>query len=194
VHAEAQRPTGGKGEAAFWVPLLALHSGARREELCQLLVTDVRERDGVPFLALTEENEHGRRDGLKALKTDSSAREVPIHPRLIELGFLAYVAARKEAGDARVFPLVESGEGKPKGDAWGKWFGRYLRERGIVHPLKVFHSFRSTLKTALVSKGAPLHTHDAVTGHTTPGVGSSYVHVSLADKLAALKLVDFGVL
>lgn len=93
-----------------------------------------------------------------------------------------------------MFPEFESGKGKPKGDAWGKWFGRYMREQGIKHPKKVFHSFWSTLKTAMVSKGAPLHTHDAVTGHTTPGVGASYVHVLLADKLVALKLVDFGVL
>ena len=46
----------------------------------------------------------------------------------------------------------------------------------------------------MVTKGAPLHTHDAATGHTTPGLGASYVYVSLAGKLAALKLVDFGVL
>jgi integrase len=191
VHATGARPAGGKGEAAYWVPLLALHTGARREELCQLLVADVRERDGISFLALTEENEHGQRDGSKALKTDSSAREVPLHPRLIELGFLAYVEERRQAGDRRVFPLVQSAPGKPLGDAWGKWFGRYLRERGVVHEKKVFHSFRATLKTALVSKGAPLHTHDAITGHVTPGVGAGYVYVSLEDKLAVLRLVSF---
>lgn len=193
VHAKGERPAGGKGEAAYWVPLLALHTGARREELCQLLVSDVRERDGVSYLALTEENEQGQKDGSKALKTDSSAREVPLHPRLIKLGFLTYVDQRKQAGDRRVFPLVKSGEGKPLGDAWGKWFSRYLRECGVVHKKKVFHSFRSTLKTALVSKGVALHTHDAITGHVTPGVGAGYVHVSLDDKVDALRRVSFDV-
>ncbi len=37
---------GGCGPAAFWLPLLALFAGARLEELGQLLVADVRCRDG----------------------------------------------------------------------------------------------------------------------------------------------------
>jgi len=38
VFAEGARPTGGKGEAVLWLPLLALFTGARRSELAALTV------------------------------------------------------------------------------------------------------------------------------------------------------------
>lgn len=43
VHAKGERPKGCGGEAAYWLPLLALFMGARREELGQLRVSDVRQ-------------------------------------------------------------------------------------------------------------------------------------------------------
>jgi integrase len=42
VYAHNHRPQGGRGEAAFWFPLIALFSGARRTEIAQLRVDDVR--------------------------------------------------------------------------------------------------------------------------------------------------------
>lgn len=36
VHAKGERPKGGYGEAVYWMPLLALFMGARREEIGQL--------------------------------------------------------------------------------------------------------------------------------------------------------------
>lgn len=51
IYAQGERPKGGAGEAAYWLPLLALFTGARIEELCQLHPSDVyeesyRELDG----------------------------------------------------------------------------------------------------------------------------------------------------
>lgn len=44
----------GRRPARFWVPLLALYTGARRDELAQLLVKDVREVEGMLVLDLNE--------------------------------------------------------------------------------------------------------------------------------------------
>ena len=41
VFSQAARPKGGRGEAAYWFPLIALFSGARRTEIAQLKVRDV---------------------------------------------------------------------------------------------------------------------------------------------------------
>lgn len=41
--------------------------------------------------------------GDKSLKTVNAIRQVPIHPRLIELGLLEYVDALKAAGYDRLF-------------------------------------------------------------------------------------------
>jgi len=34
----------------WWGPLILLHMGLRREELCQLMPSDIRERDGIPYI------------------------------------------------------------------------------------------------------------------------------------------------
>jgi hypothetical protein len=42
IYVARRRPRGGGGEAAFWLPLIALLSGARQGELAQLRVCDLR--------------------------------------------------------------------------------------------------------------------------------------------------------
>jgi integrase len=58
----SERPRGGGGEAAKWLPLIALFSGARVEEIGQALVSDVKEHDGIAYLDInTLDKEAGRR-------------------------------------------------------------------------------------------------------------------------------------
>ncbi|WP_146163462.1 DUF6538 domain-containing protein [Sphingomonas fennica] len=93
VHAKGDRPEGGKGEAAYWLPVLALYTGARVRELAQLRRSDVREMEYPDaegemhkgwFLNITEDEDD---EGLaNAIKNDGSERLVPVHPKLIELG------------------------------------------------------------------------------------------------------------
>ena len=88
----------------MWIPLIALFSGARLEEIGQLLCTDVRIEEGIDYfnlLDLPNEDEHDEDGGhVKKLKTLDAGRRVPIHPELVAMGFLDYVAtvplARKE--------------------------------------------------------------------------------------------------
>ena len=54
------RPTAGGGEAAFWLPLLAMFTGCRLEELGQLLVSDVTTIDGIACLSITDLPDEGR--------------------------------------------------------------------------------------------------------------------------------------
>ena len=77
------------GGARYWVPLIGLHSGMRLNEICQLDVADIRIIDGIACFAVTEESLSGSRD--KSLKTKSSARIVPVHPTLLDLGLMAFV-------------------------------------------------------------------------------------------------------
>ena len=46
----AQASKGGAGEAAYWLPLLALFTGARLEELAQLRVSDLASEEGLGLL------------------------------------------------------------------------------------------------------------------------------------------------
>lgn len=101
---EHKLPVGAKGEAGIWLPLLALFAGARQAEYAGLRVSDIRE-DGdtrVPLMWFTRDTKAGRR-----LKTKSSERVVPVHPQLIEIGFLNYVAERRKDGEqAWLFPTL----------------------------------------------------------------------------------------
>jgi hypothetical protein len=71
VFTKGLRPAGGKGEAAFWLPLLALYSGARLSELAPLAVDDIKidTASGVPFMTVVEDATLGR-----TVKTDTSVR------------------------------------------------------------------------------------------------------------------------
>jgi integrase len=68
----------------FWVPLIALFTGARLNEICQLHLEDIKQDDGIWAF-------HINQKGVKRLKTHSATREVPISQTLIDIGLLDYI-------------------------------------------------------------------------------------------------------
>jgi hypothetical protein len=172
VFTKQERPTGGKGEAAFWLPLLALFTGARLSELASLTVADAEpeEEKGTYVLTITEDAARA-----KALKTEGSARTVPVHSELVRLGWAVFVERirSKRGGAAWLFPLV-SPEVPGGVRAWSKWFNRHLRALGITNSNKVFHSFRHGFKDALRAAQVSEDLNDALTGHAGGTVGRSY--------------------
>jgi len=170
VFTQGQRPAGGRGEAAVWIPRIALWTGMRLEEIGQLTVDDIREADGIPFIHVTDAGGQG-----KKLKTASSRRRVPLHPALIASGFLDYVAKMRAEHQTRLFPLVSATPGLQVTALWSKWFGRYLRKTiGIKDRRKCFHSFRHGFKDACRLCGIPKEIHDSLTGHVSSDVGDGY--------------------
>jgi integrase len=165
IYLQRERPLGGKGEAAFWLPFLAIFSGARLNELAPLSVDDVKldTASGVSFITVIEDQDAGR-----SVKTDSSIRAVPIHPKLIRIGFLDFVEHVRRSGgpSARLFPKLTPGPKGGFGEAFSKWFGRYKRDLGIDNPSSVFHSFRHGFKDALRAAGVNEDVNDALTGHS----------------------------
>ena len=151
VFSAGERPAGGRGEAAYWLPLLALFTGARLEELGQLRPSDIVEErypDGagveqaVWIIRISEDADAGL-----TLKNAESERVVPVHPELERLGFIRYVRAAQARGDARLFPLLKANIYGRLTAKWGEWFGPYLRTVCLVTDKRmVFHSFRHTFK------------------------------------------------
>jgi integrase len=164
VFTEHEYPEGGRGPAAFWLPLLSLFNGARQAELASLTATDVQQEPvtSTPLLYITAQASRGKR-----LKTKASRRVVPIHSQLVRLGFLKFVEdVRKRDGEkAFLFPLVAPDKGRAGVKAWSKWFGRYLRAQGVGDTAKVFHSFRHGFKDALRRGEVNQKLHDALRGH-----------------------------
>jgi integrase len=166
VFTRGQRPIGGAGEAAYWLPLIALLTGMRLEEIGQLRKTDIKSREGIWYIDLDYQLTEGR-----TLKSDSSRRQIPLHQSLIDLGFLDLAKKSEEV----LFPLLKSAGHRQLTASWSQWFGRYLRQEiGLTDKRKTFHSFRHTFKDLCREVGVPKHIHDRLTGHKSTDVGDGY--------------------
>jgi integrase len=165
------------GHAAYWLPLLALFTGARREELGQLRPGDLQrlnypDADGVDraawFLTLVETEGE---DGTK-LKNAGSERLVPVHPELERLGFLTY--ADTQRGQPRLFPGLKPNKYGKRTDKWGQWFTVYRRAVGITDKRQVFHSFRHTFTDYARHSGIAEAITRQIVGHSGEGVHDDY--------------------
>jgi integrase len=165
IYLRRERPAGGKGEAAYWLPLLGLFSGARLNELAPMCADNIK-RDpasDVRFMTVVEDDEAGR-----SVKTETSLRAVPIHPELVRIGFLELVDHRRQVDGARarLFPLIRSNSKGNYGAGFSQWFGRHKCALGIDNKKSVFHSFRHGFKDALRAGGVNEDLNDALTGHS----------------------------
>ncbi|MGF6412560.1 DUF6538 domain-containing protein [Paraburkholderia sp. MM5482-R1] len=177
VYSENTRPAGGAGEAAYWLPLLALFTGARLEELCQLAPDDIREeayidaddtRKTAWCLRLVHNDERGQ-----AVKNAGSVRRIPLHPDLIALGFVAYAHSHK--GKPRIFPALKPNSYGEESGNWSKWFGKYLRGPcGVTDKRMVFYSFRHTFKDTCRERSIGKDVADAMQGHDDGDASSGY--------------------
>ena len=177
VYTAGHQPKGGGGDASYWLPLLALFTGARLEELCQLHPDDVMQvqyhdeggEAAAWVIRITDEGEG------QGLKNAGSRRRVPVHPELERMGFIDYALQAKAEGRRRIFhKLVPSIDGKEGGN-FTKWFGRYLRDTcKVADKRMVFHSFRHLFKEVLREAEIPKEINDALTGHESGDVGDKY--------------------
>ena len=123
VYAQGTRPRGGGGEAAFWLPLIALLTGARQNELAELRVEDLRQdiESGLWFFDIGTE-------GGRSIKTASSRRKVPMHPHLEHVGLLRYRQSLiDQHGGDLLWPDVKPDAQGRRAGRWSKWFNRDLR-------------------------------------------------------------------
>lgn len=173
-------------EAAYWIPLLGLFTGARLGELCQLRPEDVREDDGVWALVLTDDGEH------QSIKSAAGHRVVPIHSELVRLGFLDYVTGVKASGAGSLWPAMRQRPGKPS-DFFGRWFRKLKSSAGLNEPMPDFHCFRHTVRPQMRRAGIPAETQDRITGHKTPGsIGTTtYDHWDIHDLQRGVEAIRY---
>ena len=89
----------------YWVFLLGIFSGMRTNEMCQIRVIDIKKVEKIWFMFVEDSEE-------TKVKTENAIRKVPIHPQLIELGFIDYVGTLKKQKKGRVFwELTEDRDG-----------------------------------------------------------------------------------
>lgn len=176
-------------DAEYWAPLIALHAGLRLEEVCQLAPDDIEEIQGVICF-------HIRRGDGRIVKTESSIRQVPVHPRLVRLGLLDHASAAKKAGYRQLFPELErGGPFKLLGYQLSKRFTAYRRSVGMYEVGKDFHSFRHSFDTHLQRKKVRSEIVGALLGHAAVGETNAryFKGYELSQLVEAINTLDYGI-
>lgn len=153
----------------YWIPLIMLYSGARPGEIAQLGLSDVRKEQQTWIFDITETADDGG-DEVKRLKTESSRRVVPVHQELIALGFLDYLAAIRDGGHTRVFPLAVRNERGQMLSDFSRDFGRYLEKIGLKNGRGLsLYSFRHGAFDAMRRAGYLDEQFNFIFGHVSTG-------------------------
>jgi integrase len=164
--------------AKRWVPWLCAYTGARVGEMAQLRKQDVRREGDLWVLTVTPD--------AGTVKTDE-AREIVLHPHLIEQGFPEFVA-KSRPGHLFVRPAKD-------GDVLGplKGLKNRLQEfaRAIVPDRRVDpnHGWRHRFRTAGMDAGIDTRILSAIDGHVEPGIAAKYGHVTLSAQATAINRV-----
>ena len=167
----------------FWPPILGVFTGARISHLSQLRLGDIQRVDGNLVLSI-----HNDREGMR-LKNEASRRLVPIHPTVLNLGFVDYVEDVRALTDASdltlLFPfLVKNKQGY--GDLPSKHFSAVLKDLKDVKnkPLinfyedakrikKSFHSLRHTVNRRMIAQGISEEFRCFYIGHEVDSVNNA---------------------
>lgn len=170
----------------WWLVVLAAFTGARLGELAQLNLTDVSEKDGVVSIRVTDEGEDQR------VKTDASIRTFPLHPFLLDLGFIEYIEDLRSRGVSSLLPSLPKKLVK-SGDQSSKWYGRYKKSflpADFKDERKVFHSFRHSFIQTASQCEAEIPKLQRIVGHepayfkeTSTYIGEAFTQQSLLEEL-----------
>lgn len=153
-----------------WITLLLAYTGARRGEIAKLEKSQIKyDEDSQRYYILIAEGGQG--------KTENATRQVAIHPKLIEWGFLDFVNRQWKE---KIFSPV-AGKNMPK---IGKVLTDIRDQLGIPYlddygQRRLVHSFRHTMiSTCLAGWVGNLSHLQQVVGHEKSGSGITrrYLH------------------
>lgn len=172
----------------YWLPLIGLYTGARMNEICQLYLSDIVKIEDSLFFHITEEFTDQK------LKTRNSKRLVPVHSKLMKLGFGDYVDTIKKCDEDRLFPVLTNiRDGYSKNAS--TWFARYRSKYklNIADRKQDFHSFRHNVADYFKQHDVPETQVSAVFGHANQKITyGRYGKDFKAEKLVSLiEKLDF---
>jgi integrase len=174
------------GEAAKrWAPWLCAYTGARAGEITQLRGIDVVTQDEIAAVRITPEA------GTQKVR---KSRTVPLHPHLVEQGFLTFAAS---VGRGPLFYNPHKGTPdkpaptnprKPRYVKAREHLAKWVRDLGITDPdVKPNHAWRHTFKQIGHRSEISERLLDAIVGHSPLNVARGYGTPTLSDMAAALR-------
>lgn len=192
----------------WWVTVAPAFLGCRIEELAQAhLNSDIYEVASGCWVLKIEEN-HNSETGKeavspKSVKSLAGWRKVPIHPSLVDCGFVTYLNRERTLGALTPFgrywtPFKDQKTGGTKhSHGITKWGGRELaklRAAGKMRPGKLtyFHSLRHTFVTTLARAGIHEEWRAALAGQAYGGVNAVIYNKAREDESVTLPVILSG--
>jgi integrase len=133
--------------------VLAMYTGARIEELCQLKTDDVDFGDGGRPIALH----------IREGKTQAARRRIPVHPVITPL--VKRLVENADDNGYLIPDLLTTGDDHKRSVLVSKRFGYACGRAGLTDPALTFHSLRNTFAQRLENAGVPHETAKLLTGH-----------------------------
>ena len=139
-------------KALLDLSLIALCTGARREEIGQLKIKDIEIGAPREISCINIRN----------AKTEAGVRTIPVHPTIMAL--VKKRVQNSTAQDSFLFPEISTNRQGLRTDALGKRFGRLKDSLGFGSEL-VFHSIRKSFTTFMEQAGVPEGITADIIGH-----------------------------
>jgi integrase len=180
------RITSKTAAARRWVPWICASTGARIEEVTQLRLVDVQWTEfhprfpiSIPFFEFTPDAGH--------IKTNRY-KKVPIHPDLIELGFLNFIDACKGPylfvdPDARRSREDMSGLAGALANRLGRWIRTMVKDPEVSPNHGWRHRFITLAREAKIE----VELRNSITGHADGSSAALYGTTNLNLMLDAMK-------
>lgn len=160
-----------------WGFLLLAYTGARRSEIANLKVSDIR----------LDEDSQRRYIMIEDSKTEAGIRQVPISVRLIDMGILGYLEGKQP--EDKLFPEISYSNQVTR-------IFHEIRERLDIDYLndfkkrRIVHSFRHTFITEALSKNNNLTLVQQTVGHEHSGHKETQVYLGRMSVSHLLPVVD----
>ena len=196
----------------YWIPILMLYHGTRLEEVAQPFVHQIIEQEGIWCLKIDTQKEAAGDQKKTRVKNENSVRLIPLHNKVLSLGFLDYVRHLENCGATKLFPdlskLTPKGQFVKHGKKVTAFFNEdsekenkksYLTKCGIKHVdtntgTKSLICFRHTVQKVLNDNPTHIITEkiDQLFGHAPQSIGKKhYSGFSLGTIQEVVNLIDY---
>ena len=196
----------------YWIPILMMYHGTRLEEVAQPFVSEIIEEEGIWCLRIDNHREPAGDQKKTRVKNENSVRLIPLHHKVLSLGFLDYVRHLENCGETKLFPdlsrLTPKGQFVKHGKKVTAFFNEdsekenkksYLTKCGIKHVdtnagTKSLICFRHTVQKVLNDNPTNIITEkiDQLFGHAPRNIGKKhYSGFSLGTIQEVVNLIDY---
>lgn len=172
----------------FWIPLIAMFTGARIGEIAQLYVDDVQQDGEHSFFIIRnrEDRGQGTKNGLDRIS--------PIHSLLANVGFLSFVERERKKRGENAGPLFPELTRNERGQIAlpSRFWRTYLSRIGIKEGSDGFgaHSFRHGLADQLRQSGCLDNEVAVAIGHKQKTVTSGYGRVRQGSVARLARMIE----